>query len=172
MIEFISYGYWNRSSLMLDALPVMIQSSAIWGMRKAAEQLVKIVRGHIDRQDLGWPPIVGESGDPRILVDTELYRNSIQSFKKGNTYYAGVPENLTYPTTGVLVSDVAMMHEEGYGNLPRRPLWRPSIQELGGEYGYAAIVAGAIWEKLQVLRSSGMEVKLDPKVQAFIKKYR
>lgn len=173
MIEFISYGYWNQSRVMLEALPAMIYSSAIWGMRKAAEQLVKIVKGHIDRQDLGWPPLAAStsSGDPRVLVDTELYRNSIQAFKRGNTYYAGIPENITYPTTGVLVSDVAMMHEEGYGSLPRRPLWKPSIQELGGEWGYGSIVAASIYDKLLSLRAAGMEVKLNPTVKNFMKQY-
>ncbi len=124
-VIFTKFGPWNSISMALNNLPILIRSSAIWGMRKAAEKLKDIVIGHIDNQDLAWASVSSKtiSGDPRILVDTEQYRNSIETFIRGNTYYVGVPSN-KYNSRGIRISDLAWWHEEGRRSqgLPPRPL--------------------------------------------------
>ena len=150
-------GNWVAAETKLAAIGGLVMSSAVYGQRNAAEKLVAIVRGHIDHQDLGWPAVLQDSGDPRILVDSELYRNSIKAWKSGTVYYAGVPTSVKYPK-GNRVSDVAIMHEFGTNRMVERPLWGPSIKELGGSKGVRKIVAGAIASKIVKLRAAGFSV--------------
>lgn len=157
MITFTPVGDWTGVVIGLRALPGLVKSGGVWGQRKAAEKLVKIVKGHIDNQDLGWIPSMG-GGDPRTLVDTELYRNSIKAWKSGDSYYAGVPTNLYYPN-GNQVSTVAAEHEFGLGKNIERPLWRPSVDELGGAEGVKKIIGKAIFNRIAILASRGITVK-------------
>jgi hypothetical protein len=158
MITFTTFGDWAGAVIGLNALPSMIRSSGSYGQRKAAEKLVKIVKGHLNNQDLGWVKLNSktESGDPRILVDTELYYRSIKAWKQGQNYYAGVPSTARYPK-GNRVSHVATIHEFGYG-VPERPLWRPSIEEMGGAEGIRRIIGTVIFNKVALLRSKGFTV--------------
>jgi len=152
-------GNWTKVTASLAALPTVLQSAAIWGQRKAAEKLVKIVKGHINNQDLNWPQPNNKSnsGDPRILVDSEAYLNSIKAWKKGDTYYAGIPSTARN-AKGIRIADYAILHEFGYDDMPERALWRPSVEELGGGQGIAAIIGAAIYNKIGALRAAGFTV--------------
>lgn len=160
-VQFQPFGPWVGATAAIESLPLLVRSSAIWGMRKSAEKLVKIVRGHIDSQDLNWPALSvrTNSGDPRVLVDTEQYRNSIKAYKVGNTYYAGVKPT-AINDRGIRISEYAQIHEIGGKNIPARPLWGPSFEEMNGTAGIKAIVMGAIYSKLKVLESQGIEVRM------------
>lgn len=161
MVNFKFTGRWIGVENALNNLPRELQSASLWGQQKAAEKLVKIAKAHINDQDLGWPPIdkATNSGDPRILVDTEQYYSSIKAWRKNNIYNAGVPTSV-YNKRGVRISDIAMAHEHGLGRVPKRALWVPSIEEMGGSSGVADIVSTAIVNKLLKLRSLGFDVTL------------
>jgi hypothetical protein len=159
MIGVSFIGDWTGVQAGLTALPQILKSSADWGNRKAAEKLVKIAKAHIDNQDLGWPALSSSSnsGDPRILVDTEDMRNSIKAWRQNYKYYAGIPMN-AHNSRGIRIADIAIMHEFGYGNMPQRSLWGPSIQDLGGRKGIQKIVSDAIYNKIKFLRTKGIQV--------------
>ena len=161
MIDIELEGDWPGVSLALKSLPLAVRSSAIWGQRKATEQLVKTVKKHINAQDLGWQPRSAKRmfGDPRILVDEEAYYGAIKAWKEGDTYIAGVPSNATN-SKGDRIVDYALMNEFGGGNLPSRPLWGPSIEELGGPSGLRSIVTVAIYQKLAKLRALGLDIRI------------
>lgn len=156
MIEFNLIGQWAGVADALDMLPAEIQSSAVWGQRKVAERLIRIVKGHINDQDLGWEPLDPKtnSGDPRILVDYEDYYSAIKAWKDLGTYYAGVPRTAKN-RRGISIAFYAQLHEYGTSRMPARPLWEPSFQEMGGNAGVNAIVATAIYNKIKKLRSKG-----------------
>lgn len=161
MLEVELEGDWPGVSLALNTLPLSIRSSAIWGQRKAMEKVVKIVKGHINAQDLNWAPRSEKRvfGDPRTLVDTEAYYASIKAWKDGDSYIAGVPSNATN-VKGDRIADYALMNELGGGNLPARPLWGPSIEEMGGVPGIRSIVTIAIFTKLARLKAAGLDIQI------------
>lgn len=159
MINLRLTGNWIGARNGLASLPLILHSSSMWGQRKAAEKLVKIVKGHINNQDLNWAPLSSStnSGDPRILVDTQAYLNSIKAWRQNYVYNVGVPLS-AYNHRGISISEIATRHEYGFG-VPQRPLWIPSVQELGGPKGVAKIVSRAIFNKILKLRSQGFKVK-------------
>lgn len=158
-MTLIPIGDWAGVTAALYALPKVLRSSADWGNRKAAEKLVKIAKAHIDNQDLGWPGLSSStnSGDPRILVDSEDMRNSIKAWRQNYKYYAGIPMT-AYNSRGIRIADYAIMHEFGFGNMPQRALWGPSLKDLGGREGIKKIVSDAIYNKIKLLRAKGFEV--------------
>lgn len=143
-------GDWAGVESRLRRLPVDLKSSAAWGQRKAAEKLVKIVKGHIDNQDLGWAPLKNpeSSGDPRVLVDYGTYRDNIKTWQKNNTRYVGVKKDVINHR-GERVWMVAALHEfKSYHGGPYRALWTPSVKEMGEAKGVANIIEAAIAKKI------------------------
>lgn len=148
-----TFGDWAGVELKLSNLADDIKASAMWGQRKAAEKLVKIVKGHIDNQDLGWTPLVNpqNSGDPRILVDYSTYRDNIKTWQKNYSRYVGVKKDVLN-NRGEKVWMVAAIHEyKSYTGGPQRALWGPSTEELGGPTGITKIIHTAIRNKLMQL---------------------
>ena len=155
------FGNWEAAARGLAVLGPELASAAMWGQQKAAEKYIKIVKGHIDNQDLGWVPLSENtnSGDTRILVDTEAYRSAIKAWRTGYVYYAGVKSSATNHR-GTSIVDYATMHEHGWGHVPKRALWEPSYHEMGGAAGMTAIITAAIYNKLQRLRAAGFTVTM------------
>lgn len=158
-IEITLFGDWARVQTALRDLPRTVMSSAVWGQRNVAEKLVKIVKGHINNQDLGWPARVDttNSNDPRILVDYGDYYGAIKAYSDKGVYYAGVKRN-AFNRAGTRIADYAVVHEYGWGPIPRRPLWGPSFKELGGDKGIKKVVFQAIYDKVKKLRAEGFDV--------------
>ena len=158
-ITFKKFGKWQQATIGLKTLGPELRASAMWGQRKAAEKYIKIVKGHIDNQDLGWVQLDGDtnSGDPRILVDTEAYRSAIKAWRSGYKYHAGVPKGAVN-WRGVSIVDYATLHEHGWGDMPKRPLWEPSYVEMGGKAGIKAIMTAAIYAKMSKLGIQGFTV--------------
>ena len=154
-IHIRTIGPWRRELRKMRNLAPDIHASAMWGQEKAARRLVKIVKGHLINQDLKeWPPLapstVRRKDDWRILIDSETYLNNIKHFRKGYTYYAGVKRGVTQPN-GIETARVAAIHEfksMATAGGPRRPLWVPSIEEMGGKKGLRNIVKAVILAKL------------------------
>lgn len=153
------FGDWRRVQIALTNLPRMVMTSAAWGQRNVAEKLVKIVKGHINNQDLGWSPRVSttNSNDPRILVDYGDYYGAIKAYSDKGIYYAGVKRD-AFNRSGTRIADYAVVHEYGWESIPRRPLWGPSFKELGGSKGIKETVTQAIYAKIKSLRAQGLDV--------------
>lgn len=146
-------GDWAGVKRKLNRLPYALKAASLWGQRKAGEKLVKIVKGHIDKQDLGWTPLKdpGRSNDPRVLVDQGTYRDNIKTWQKNYTRYVGVKKGVVN-TRGEQVWLIASLHEfKSYNGGPYRALWEPSIEEMGGAKGVANIISKAIENKIRLL---------------------
>jgi len=159
MIEFEFIGNWIVAGRALKKLPEILKSSGIYGQRRAAELLVKIAKAHINNQDLGWAPRAerSQAGDSRILVNSEAYYGAIRAWKKGDEYFAGVPKD-SFNAKGISIVEYALAHEYGFGDMPERPLWEPSLREIGGKKGIEKIIKMAIKNKINKLKADGFEV--------------
>lgn len=159
MIEFEFTGNWEVAGRVLKKLPNILKSSGIYGQRKAAEMIVKIAKNHINNQDLGWAPRAQRSSvaDSRILVHSEDYYGAIKAWKRGDEYYAGVSKDAVN-SKGTSITEYALAHEYGFGNMPQRPLWEPSFKDIGGKKGVERIVKMAIKNKISKLQVDGFEV--------------
>jgi hypothetical protein len=145
-----TFGDWAGVTAELNRLPATLKSSALYGQRKAAEKLLKIVKGHIDNQDLNWAPLIRPdlSNDPRILVDNETYRNNIKTWQVGGQRFVGVKRDVIN-TRGQFVWMVAALHEfKSYNGGPFRGLWTPSVEEMGGAAGVRDIIGKVIFNKI------------------------
>lgn len=162
MIGYTFTGNWGEINRQFKNLPREVNSSIVWGQRKAAEKLVKIVKAHINNQDLGWAARSPRTtpNDPRVLVDMGEYYDSISAWRKYGVYYAGVPRD-KYNSKGTRISEYALINELGSGDIPARPLWGPSFEELGGPHGVRDIVMQAIYRKLRELNTKGFDVGLN-----------
>lgn len=149
MIEIKFEGDWRKTKRFLGVLPITVRRAAEEGQRKAAETLVKVVVGHLKKQDLGWEPKSdeGHSNDERILIDSGTYLRSIKAWKNRSGYNVGVPGN-TFSPKGERVADYAIYNEFGFGKGPARPLWGPSIQEMGGAKGVQQIIYNTILKQV------------------------
>ena len=143
-------GNWEYVIASLTrTIPQEVMSSAVWGQRKAAEQLVKIVKNHIMRQDLPWTPKKNpsSSGSWRLYIDTGQYLSSVETWQKNGIRFVGIKPH-KHHKDGVPVSDIAVWMEYGTKHMPARPLWGPSLEDLGGEKGVKRIIEGVIRNKL------------------------
>lgn len=145
-------GNWNGLLRAFRDMGFDINTAARNGQQEAAKKLIKIVKGHIINQDLPWPKLNEHTKNAKnssdILIDTRLYFESINYWWENKTIKAGVKRGLHYPS-GVEISNVAAMLEFGTSKMPDRPVWGPSLEEIGGKEGLRDIVAESIVRKLQ-----------------------
>ncbi len=155
------FGNWIGVTHSIKTLPLLVMSAGIWGQQKAANRLIRIVRGHLFAQDLGWQQLssdtIRQKQGTAVLLDSYTYQRSIKTWRKGLTRYTGVPADAYYPD-GTSVALVATIHEwRSYNGGPYRALWGPSIDEMGGAAGIASIVAVAIQSKIRRMRYKGFD---------------
>jgi hypothetical protein len=147
-IGFKKIGDWRAVEQAFSELGPNIKRASRRGQNKAADTLLKIVLGHLDRQDLPWVPLKPQTmlnkGNDLILLDTYKYRFNIKKWTDNDgKVLVGVKKGVVYKKKNktIEVSKVAAMHEFGFGRVPKRPLWEPSLRELGGPEGIRNIVA-------------------------------
>lgn len=135
-------GDWKKVGLRLANLSPVLTKLSKASQRAISERLVRIVKGHLSNQDIpGWEQLsdstVMNKGREDILLDTELYLDSIKAWSQGGVYMAGVPLGITYPRSknSREVAEIAYLHEFwSISNTgPHRPLWNPSIEELNSK---------------------------------------
>lgn len=168
LIQIQRIGNWNEVVRFFGELAPNIGVTAVLAQKQIARKLKKIVVGHLVAQDLGWEPLsestlkLKTKNADLILIETEKYLNSIKITDNGKRIMVGVPTNIFYQRTGqvVQVSRVAAWQEYGTKKIPARPLWGPSIEELGGVKGIRDFVATAIYVKLRTAaRGKGITIE-------------
>jgi hypothetical protein len=151
-IRFKFFGDWVGYTNKIRNLSPDLYASMLYGQRKAATRLAAVVVGHLKNQDIpGWEPKMNPSasGDTRTLIDTGTYLNNIRAWRDNFSYYVGVKRGIK-SSSGVEVARYAMIHEaKSYTTGgPYRPLWGPSVEEMGGAEGMRDIVKAVIIKKL------------------------
>lgn len=131
-----------------------------------AENLVEVVKGHIENQDLPWVPLsprhVLKKGHDNIYQHTGVYYNNIRVWKEGKAYLAGVKKGVLYTNRGgskISLETVARWMEFGTRRLPERPLWRPSIEEVGGATGIRNRIAKTLYKHISSNNPGTLDIK-------------
>lgn len=167
---FRKLGRWNKALLLTRKLPASVTVGYVAGQRSIMGKFLRIVTGHLKRQDLPWEDLdyhyrrSKTQNNDKILIHTGLYLRSITMIQKNNAVYVGVKKGIPHRNKkagfNTQVHVVAAMHEHGgkvwgKANLPARPLWRPSYEELGGD---AAIQKAVLQGVRASLTANGWKV--------------
>lgn len=139
----------NKAQRLIKSCPDILKAAYINGSMEFLGKLKilvqKCIRSGTPPKGAHWPPLsrryVKEQGAHPIYLLTGQYYRSIQLIRgKGGKMALGLPSNVTKANPPkrskgrirpTLVA-VARMLENGGGNLPARPLWRPSYRQLAG----------------------------------------
>lgn len=143
-------GNWALTKRTLAQLPSDLQRSYRAGQEKFANKVLKKVKDHINYQDLGHTPLsrgtIRKKGGNHILIDTRTYVESIQKYTQRSSVQVGVKRGIINPESGEEVAKYAALNEYGSpgGRIPPRPVWGPSLAELGGKEAIAKEVRALI----------------------------
>ena len=100
------------------------------------------IRQVLEGQRYNWKPLSVDYAkykakyglDPRILISTEEYKDSIKVFRTKDTgYLVGVPHKL-HSESDLYLDDLAKIHEFGTETIPARPLWRTALSIFSRKY--------------------------------------
>src|SRR5690554_486987 len=140
-------GNWDEAIKFIDKLGYNIKPAAIKAQRIEANEIKRKVVLHMLKQDLPWEPLskstIARKKQNKNLVylDTEKYMESIRVWTNHSRVFVGVPKGILYKKGGrvTTVDQVAIWMEYGTPNrsnpVPARPIWNPTIQEVGGARG-------------------------------------
>jgi len=150
-IQFKLFGQWDETVKTLNRLSPTIKECSLIAQMKICTLIAKKVKAHLKNQDLNWQPLnpdyakrKNEAGlGTETLVAYHQYYNNIQAWQVGNQHiaYVGVKKgiytrNLQGKRSKLDVASIAAVHEFSNGTkIPRRPLWNPTIAEIGGAPG-------------------------------------
>lgn len=163
-------GDWKGATKFLSSMGYEVKAKTLQAQYEICKKLKGIVVKHILDQDLNWEPLAPTTiknknkNKNQILIDTEVYINNIKVWKEAGVAKAGVKKGVMYRrANGAIALDrVAALLETGTTKMPARPLWEPSINELGGKEGIRQFVVDAIYRRLKWL-SRGTPIKVTKK---------
>ena len=171
-MEIKPMGNWANTISTVTRISPDIKDAGIKGQMKVAREIVRRVKGHIRNQDLGWKPLSETTQaiksiyglDSRTLYAHGGYYNAIEAWQKGSQFmvFAGVKKGKYSRSYGgkkraIDIGQVAAVHEFSSGKrVPRRPLWNPTIREMGGAAGLKKMFMGSF---LYYLRMKGIPIK-------------
>jgi hypothetical protein len=135
---FYKIGDWRKVKLITNSLRKIFVNAQTLSLKRFGLKLEDIATGHINKQDLNWAPLnpaylaskIRRGDSEQILVATSSYFQSITSYVKADSVFAGVKKGKRGENG--LIEDYAKLLEYGSEamSLPERPLWRPSFTEV------------------------------------------
>lgn len=171
-LQFKLFGQWDETIRVLQKLSPAIKEGSLIAQTKVCHEICKRVKSHLKKQDLSWEPLSDayekkklEAGlEPSTLIAYGNYYNNIQVWAVGNQHfvYVGVKrgvytKDLRGRRSRLDVATIASVHEFSNGvRLPKRPLWNPTIREMGGAPGLKKLYVKHL---VGVLRVRGIPVK-------------
>lgn len=144
-------GNWKGAVAAYATMRPEIKRAISLGQRRYARRLVSTVKRHIIAQDLPWAAASRSKRGSVLMIDSRTYYGSIKFWQKNYELYVGVPKHFISPRTGQPIWKIATWQEKGTKNIPARPLWGPSIEEVGGETQCFVEVKDEIFDKLAKL---------------------
>lgn len=165
-IQVKAFGDWNRAKSFIRNLSPSIRASVLWGQEKAAKELVKIVKAHIRNQTVpagtSWAPLadstISRKGSSDWYLENMEYYDSIGTWREAYTFYAGIRRG-EKNRNGIEIAKLANILEMGTDKIPARPLWGPSLDEMGGFDGMRAIVLAVLEKKLRIEAGDTFTIK-------------
>jgi hypothetical protein len=170
-IKFELFGDWTRAMSVLKTMGPKVKESSLRAQLKVGNVIAKKVKAHIRNQDLGWQGLdedyakaKGAGGlSGKVLMGYKTYYNEIKVWKSGNRHLVNIgvrrgiyTRELSGGRSKLEVAAIAGVHEFSSGRrIPRRPLWNPTIAEIGGVKGIQKMyINSLIWH----LRMFGVPV--------------
>lgn len=168
-LEIKMYGNWDKTIRTIQKLSPSIKACSIKAQLTIGRQIEKKIKDHLLYQDLKWKPLNNQyldrkekaGMDDRTLIGWGTYYHSIKTWQVSNHHLVmvGVRRGIyTKDTSGkrsnLEVAEIAMIHE--FTTNPkkvRRPLWNPTLAEMGGARGLKALY---IKHLLATLRRNGI----------------
>ena len=150
------FGNWAGARNMTSTLDKSIKRSIRAAEEKIAKKLIKIVKGHIMNQDLPWEKltartVANKKGNSLIYLDKRIYINSISFWQEGYSVNIGIKKGIIHPHSKkkVEVWKIASWMEYGTSKMKERPIWGPSVREMGGRgKGMNSIVKETVERRL------------------------
>lgn len=137
--KLVRVGNWDKAKYIIKSLKKNAEHAVKISLLRIGKEGVKVAKGHIDAQDLPWKPLEpstvaqksSQNKDPRILVSSNRYYDSITYKTQGNGVFIGIPKN-AQSERGESLMMIAAVHEFGAmsRNIEARPLWQPTGSEL------------------------------------------
>lgn len=170
-ISFKLFGQWDEAMTLLKNIGPKVKASSIKAQLKIGKDIVTKVRAHIRNQDLGWPEL-----DPKyamrkmkaglsdeMLMAYNTYHDNISIWTSGNNKLISIgvrkgiyTRELNGRRSKLDVATIAAIHEFSSGRRSkRRPLWNPTIMEMGGAKGIKTMFLNSLVYHLKV---SGINV--------------
>lgn len=156
------FGQWDESIRLFQKLGPVVKAASLLAQIKVCNQVVKRVKSHLRNQDLGWIALSQEYSDRKeqqglsgdTLMAYKVYYDNIEAWTEGTRSFAfaGVRRGIyTQEINGqrskIDIATIAAIHEFSSGaKIPRRPLWNPSIEEMGNSKGLKQMyVNSLVW---------------------------
>ena len=155
VLTFKPFGDWADAVRTFSRLDKEIKVASIRAQEKMALVILKKVKDHLRKQDLPWRKLSKKYAakkkklgwDHRILIATSSYLNNITYWKRANGWYVyiGVKKGVhginlyTKKKNPIDIATIAYIHEFSSGTKRYRPLWNPTIRELGNKPGIKAL---------------------------------
>lgn len=171
-IEFKLFGRWDETIRVIQKLSPSVKEGSLVAQTKICQEICKRIKNHLKNQDLNWEPLSEayekrkeeEGLDSGTLIAYGNYYNNIKVWRKGAEHfvYVGVKKgmytrDLRGKRSRLDIATIAAVHEFSSGiRVPRRPLWNPTIREMGGAPGLKKLYVKHL---VGVLRSRGIPVK-------------
>ncbi len=161
-------GDWDVVGLLTANLSKEMKASQRIALKKVALKMEGTAKKHMARQDLGWealkPSTIAQKArkglSNKILIATSTYFQSIKSWVKGNTAYAGVNRKTT-TEDGKVLADIAKIHE--FSKTTKRPLWKPTFVDAMRWYNKNPVHLVEFKKRLLKYKGSGKPTKEVPK---------
>ena len=171
-LEVKPIGNWQKTIRTFQQLGPAVKRASIKAQLKVCNEIAKKVKAHLRNQDLGWKKLSPEYAqrkqelglDHRILMAYGNYYHSIEVWQVGNRHmtFVGVKkgkytQTLSGKRSSLDIATIATLHEFSRGkHFPRRPLWNPTITEIGGAAGIKKMYVNSLryW-----LRKEGLPVE-------------
>lgn len=163
-LQFKPFGKWDESIKLIQKLKPSIKKASQEAQIRVCREIIKNVKAHLRNQDLPWRKL-GENyvkskkqhgWDTRILMATHAYYNSIEIITKGSQHlvFVGVRRGI-YTTrrdgkrNPLEVAQIAVIHEFSANAKRRRPLWNPTIRQMGGGKGLKILYEQHFYKQLK-----------------------
>jgi hypothetical protein len=145
-IKFSLLGDWGLAENIIRQLDPALKESYRQAQRNYGKKLLNIVKNHIKNEDLDWPELadstVQRKGSMQIYIDSQDYYDAIKVQSEGPyQIQVGVKAGDTNQK-GRDIGMYAAVSEFGHvfpngRRVPKRALWKPSWDEMGGKIGMA-----------------------------------
>jgi len=133
-------GDWEKIAELVANMSQEIEKANETSLKRFGLKAEGTAKKHMSNQDLGWEALkpatlankVRKGLSENVLIATSSYFQAITSwFDKENMAVNIGVKKTAKDSDGNEIADIARVHEYGSlsGNIPARPLWKPTLDE-------------------------------------------